>query len=135
MQLGYLFMNWEVKLMRVNNTSRILILLVMTIFLSACTPIECFPEAGQWYCEELQMQLSFGNDTECFVIKNGSKMICACGSDRGSNYLSVGCQEVGCQHCDLGEEIFGAEFVSLDNTTLVVKDIKDGKQYRFVLMR
>lgn len=117
--------------MQYKNASCFIIVIIVMVLVLACAPTEFFPDEGKWYCEELEMQLAFGNDDDCFVIRNGRKMKCACGSDRGSNYLSVGCQEFGCEYCYLGEEIFGATFVSLDETMLVVKDVNNGKEYVF----
>lgn len=100
--------------------------------LASCAPTTYFPEEGHWYCAELQMQLDFGDDGDCYVIINGKKMACGCGADSGSKWLSVGCQEVNCDYCDLGEEIFGAIFVSLSETELVVQSKDNGTEYTFL---
>mgnify|MGYP003297396398 CR=1 FL=1 len=109
----------------------VLIVLMAIGLLQGCTPKEFYPDSGEWYCQELELQLAFGQDGECFAMINGEKMTCACGADRGSQYLSVGCQEVDCEYCSLGEEIFGAYFVSLDGDTLVLKT-DDGTEYKFL---
>ena len=115
-----------------NSCIFITIIVIVALVVVTCKPVEYFPDEGEWYCEELEMQLAFGSDGNCFVMINGQEMKCGCGSDKGSNYLSVGCQELNCDHCYLGEEIFCATFVSLNNTVLIVEDVSSGIQYSFV---
>lgn len=109
----------------------LLIALLITGLLLGCSPKEFFPDSGEWYCKELEMQLTFGSSGDCYVMRNGEKIKCACGTDKGSSYLSVCCQEPNCNYCYLGEEIFGASFVSLNEDVLVVKS-NDGIEYLFL---
>lgn len=100
-------------------------------FLVGCDPIEFYPDEGEWYCEELQMQLSFDSEGECFYIYKNEVIECGCGSDKGSTWLSVGCQDKDSQYFILGEEVFGAEFVSLEQDVLVVYSETGGRNYTF----
>lgn len=108
------------------------IMVVMIFLFSSCTMATFYPEEGDWYCEELKLQLSFGDSNNCFIIKNGEIIDCACGSDKGSSWLSVGCQENGSIYYELGEEVFGAEFVQLEHDTLIVYDPQANKEYTFI---
>lgn len=96
-----------------------------------CTAAEFYPEDGEWYCEELQIQLSFDGLGDCYYLIGEEKISCACGSDKGSRWLSVGCQETDSANFELGEEVFGAEFVSLDGNKLVVYDPSAETEYVF----
>lgn len=113
---------------------RVVYLILCSMFLFAligCTIAEFYPEEGEWYCEELQLQLAFGGKGDCFYLIDNEKIICACGSDKGSKWLTVGCQDVDSEYFDLGEEIFGAEFVSLDQNQLIVFDPTTEAEYTF----
>ena len=99
--------------------------------MTSCTTAEFYPEDGQWYCKELQIQLSFDDLGACYYRVGEEVIACACGSDPGSRWLSVGCQETDSAYFELGEEVFGAEFVSLDGEKLVVFDPKTETEYIF----
>ena len=104
-------------------------LLLFTLI--GCAVAEFYPEEGEWYCEELHLQLAFGGQGDCFYFINNEKILCVCGSDRGSRWLTVGCQDADSEHFDLGEEVFGAEFVSLDQDKLIVYDAVTETEYIF----
>lgn len=103
----------------------------LLFFFIGCTVAEFYPEEGEWYCEELQLQLSFDGQGDCYYIVGDEKVKCACGSDRGSRWLTVGCQEADSKYFDLGEEVFSAEFVRLDQEKLVVCEKKTETEYIF----
>lgn len=100
-------------------------------FFVGCTPIEFYPNEGEWYCEELQIQLSFDAGGDCFYIYENEQIKCGCGSDKGSTWLSVCSQDADSEYFFLGEEVFGAEFVSLEQDVLVVYSETDGRNYTF----
>lgn len=106
--------------------------LAICIALCCCSAKRYYPEEGIWYCGELNIQLDFQDGSNCFVVHNGKKIACAAGVDPGSSWISVGCQEADNDCFILGEEVFGAEFVSLDNGILVVQDTDSAKEYRFI---
>lgn len=106
--------------------------IILSIFLLSCTPAQFFPKEGIWYCSELEMQLDFQDETSCFLIYEREKVICALGYERGSSWLSVGCQDPNTTHFMLGEEVFGAEFVSLESDRLVLLEAKTGTEYCFL---
>lgn len=117
------------------NVLYLSVLLIIISIFAACTPAVFFPEEGEWYCEKLEMQLAFDITSECFVAIDGQKIQCTCIIDRGSAWLFVGCQEADCEYYDLGEEIFLARFVRLDDTKLIVKEASSGTEYIFLRVR
>lgn len=98
--------------------------------LTACKPAEFFPKEGIWYCDELDMQLDFAKETG-FAVVDSKEMLCGFGADRGSKVLSVGCQEKDCPLHTMGESIVTLEYVSLDDTTLVLKNYYGEEEYTF----
>ena len=107
------------------------LLCIILFILSGCAVAEFYPKEGEWYCEELGLQLAFGGQGDCFYLVDNTKINCACGSDRGSRWLTVGCQDADSAYFDLGEELFGAEFVSLSQDNLVVYNYSTNKEYVF----
>ena len=108
----------------------ILISLLISIFYG-CTPTEFYPKEGEWYCEELQLQLSFGGNQKCYIIKSGERIRCVCSNDLGSFWLSVLCQDPDSKYYRLGESVFGGEFVRLDQDELVIRDPRAKRNIRF----
>ena len=104
---------------------------LMLCSISGCTVAQYEPEEGIWFCEELQIQLSYERHTQTFAIRDGEKIICACGSDRGVPYLSVSCQETNNPNYSLAEEIFYAKIVSLDQEKMVVREENSETKYTF----
>lgn len=118
-----------------NNKKRIQVIFILFIMLSAfvgCTPDQYEPKEGIWFCEELQIQLSYEQHTQSFTIINGEKIKCACGSDRGVPYLHVSCQETDHPMYRLGQEIFSAKIISLSETEFVVYDEESLQRYVFI---
>lgn len=118
--------------MRTRIICLVLVVMLAFVVFSSCTPVDFYPNDGDWYCEELKIQVNFGGEGECFVLIDGEKVKCGWLNDRGSDSLSVICQESECDYCRLGEDILWAKFVSLDENTLVVKDANSGVEYTFV---
>ena len=108
----------------------ILLLLGISIICS-CRQSAVFPTEGIWYCDELQLQLDFGDRTETLVETEGAKVKCQWVSDRGSPYIAVVCDVKNCEHCPYGECIFKAEYSSSSETELILESTQDGKFYTF----
>ena len=110
----------------------ILLALLMTcmISLSSCGYTEWFPTEGAWYCDELQMQLGFDSSCENFFVKDGEKVQCAWGSDRGSRTLGISVVEPITKAYWVGKELLFVKQVDLTETQLVVKST-DGVYYIF----
>lgn len=104
-------------------------------YISALSSEEYFPCDGTWYCEEPRFQLSFDGIGDCYYLIDGERISCACGSGEGSRWLTVGCQETDSEFFALAKEVFGAEFVSLDQDKLIVYDNSAEKEYVFYRIR
>lgn len=109
----------------------IYIMALCFIFCMGCTPDQYEPESGVWYCEDLQIQLSYDVEKECFAIINGEKITAACGSDRGVSRLSVYNQQENHPEYYMGETIFEALIVSLNEQEFVVYDEQTQRKYVF----
>ena len=92
---------------------------------------EWMPQDGSWYCEELQMQISFDGG-ECFSVYEGEKIKCDCINDRGSTWFAIISQEHYIESLPIGTELFCAERVELTETEFVVREEKTGIVYIFV---
>lgn len=118
------------------NTFWLSILLIALLFIITCSIIVCFPdqyapEDGIWYCEELLIQLSYEPESPCFIIENNQEIVCACGSDRGSDRINIFCQDAGQSEYHMGELVFSAQVISLNDIELVVFDENTNQQYIF----
>ena len=119
--------------MTIRKRIRVFIAIIQLLILCAgCTPDQYEPEDGVWFCEVLQMQLSYEKDVQSFFVENGDKIICACGSDKGVPYLFVSVQEAHHPIYALGEEIFCAKIISVSETEFVVYDERNECQYVFL---
>lgn len=101
------------------------------VFCIGCTPDQYEPENGVWYCEELQIQLSYDVGKECFIVINGEKIAAACGSDRGVNRLVVSSQQANHPDYYMGETIYEAEIISLNEQEFVVYDEQAQREFVF----
>ena len=90
------------------------------------------PEDGIWYCEELDMQLSFSISDDSYIVIDGEKVICSVRNNRGSKVFSLLIQESGVPNYKLGDAVFRGEHVSLTEEAFTVKDLDSGKQYVFI---
>lgn len=90
------------------------------------------PEEGIWYCEELDMQLSFSSSDDSYIVIDGEKVICSVRNNRGSKTFSLLIQESGVPNYKLGDAVFRGEHVSLTEEAFTVKDRDSRKQYVFI---
>ena len=91
---------------------------------------EWMPQEGDWYCEDLQLQISFSGG-DCFWINNGEMIPCDCINDRSSKAFFVIAQAFGNENLPLGTELFCGEHVKLTDDEFVVREIDSGKIYAF----
>ena len=106
--------------------------LAIILFVSVGYIPQYEPEDGIWLCEELQIQLDYSGTRDTFVINNGEKIHCSCGSDRGVKAIQVVCQQRDHPTYDLGEIIFYAEIKKIKDNTLIVRDPTTEQEYTFV---
>lgn len=110
----------------------VLLFAVLILCIVSCEPAVYFPEEGIWYCRELQIQISCDNLEDCWILSEGEKIQCTWGSDKGSSWMSVCCQEETSEAYQLGQEVFGGEFVSLEDNRLVIREPVSGKAFTFI---
>lgn len=89
------------------------------------------PFEGTWYCDELKMQLSFGETGECFTIVDGQKIRCTWENDRNSQWISVAVLENSVSDIPLYSCILEAEFVELTETEYIVCEQYTKNVYTF----
>lgn len=110
---------------------KIVVGLMILAGLAGCTYSNWMPEDGLWYCEELQMQITFTED-ECFVMKDGQKIACICENDKSSMWFSVLCSQQDLEDYPIGTELFSAKRISLSGDTFVVMEEHTKTQYTFI---
>ena len=103
---------------------------ILLLFLTGCYT-DWMPQKGDWFCEELQIQISF-DDGESYLVYDGEKMPCDCINDRGSKSFFVISQAFGIDDLPVGAELFSAEYVELTDTDFLVKEETTGTEYLFV---
>jgi len=113
-------------------TSRIALICVLFFLVSclSCCYTEWMPTEGIWYCEELQLQISFDR-SESYIVIDGQKIACDCLNDRGSAWFCVLIQEKNDLY-PVGKEVFSARYVQLSEYEFIVSEEHTGKQYVFV---
>ena len=83
---------------------RKIVCLACSVFL-LLSLVGCFskwaPPDGNWYCEELQIQVSFSGG-ECFYILNGAEIPCDSINNRGSHSFFVISQAKDIKELPLG---------------------------------
>lgn len=136
--------DWGVKM----NKARyyvVLLVCVICIFSTACSPTERVPQSGTWYCSELQAQFTAvpsnaslpddylvdNDESGVYVIVDGDKVACSWCNDRGSSKVYISCQETNNSRYELGELVYSLEFVRISASEYVLSD-ENGKEYTFV---
>ena len=109
------------------------LLVCVIVLLTACNDYKITlwrPEFGIWYCDALEMQLSFEKNTSSYVVQDGKCIECEWTNDRGSTYISVrylwdGQQKYG------DSTIFYGKCIDLTNDIYILEEIDTGVQYTF----
>lgn len=91
---------------------------------------EYMPPDGHWYCEELQIQISFFDD-ECYAIRSGEKIDCCVENDQGSKVFTVLCAQENITDLPVGTLIFEAVYVELADNKFTVRELKTNDIYVF----
>ena len=107
------------------------LLVSLLIVYFACYPMKpSVPEAGVWYNDSMQMQLSFEHDVISFVTIEGEKMTCLCINNQGSKRIKVISQDENWENqYPMGRSMFAADVLRFDSEELVL--IEDGCEYIF----
>ena len=122
------------KVIRVICTVGVLTIIVLLLILYqglGNTPKRLMPENGIWYCDELQIQLSFEDYEPSYIVVDGVEIKCAVGNDRGSKLIMISSQEHYSEHFRLDETILAAWHVSLAENRWIMQD-DAGREYVFV---
>ena len=112
----------------------IAILVLLVLAAGIIFPAQYEPEEGTRFCQALQIQLCYEKDGETFIIENGRKITCSCGSDRGVKGVYLSCQEFDHPEYDLGEIIFLARIIRCSDSMLLVREEKTQQEYTFLRM-
>ena len=109
------------------------ILLVAGIILILCVETDdpYIPTEGIWFCEELQLQVSFESNQRSFKLAGENKIICTWEHDKNSRYISIVCLEEKNAMYTFGDVVFCGEYVALDKQQYVLSD-DTGKTYTFL---
>lgn len=99
------------------------------------TLVGCFsrwtPPEGNWYCEELQIQVSFSGG-DCFYMLNGKKIPCDCINNRGSYSFFVISQAFDVEAIPLGTELFSAVYMEFTDSQMIATEEHTKAEYIFV---
>lgn len=118
------------------------LLLLFSLLLSGCNILALghktgLPEKGVWYCEELEMEISFSNNRYSYANIDGNKVHLAIDFDYGGDAFCL-CFVSG---ADYGHIFFACECDYWDEDKMLVTEWLDskghtkGKQYTFVRVK
>ena len=89
------------------------------------------PPEGNWYCEELQIQVSFsGGDS--FYLLDGNEIPCDCINDKGSKAFFVITQASNIDSVPLGTEIFCAINMEFEGSQMIATQELTNTEYVFI---
>ena len=118
----------------IKRTTSILLLCLLVLLTGCEHEITLWrPDSGVWYCDELEMQLSFDKSTPyCFVVQDGTKIECTWENDRGANYIAVmHSWETQKKNNFKNIEIFCGTCIELTDEKYVLEEVETGTQYTF----
>ncbi len=108
------------------------VIATVIIFIGMTHYTQWMPTEGVWYCDELEISLSFDENIMSFAIIDGQKVMCVAGNDRGSTLVSLSCQDRNISSISLGEDVFVGEYVDLEDNQLVLREYHTENIYTFV---
>ena len=124
--------------MKFRKCAYIGILLVLVGMLTGCMripnmliPIEWMPEDGVWYCDELQLQLSFEKDVNSCILVDEEWKKCELMNEQYARTLYVYCFKDEKELIDEADLVFTGVWAGLDDEELVLRT-EDGEKYVFV---
>lgn len=98
------------------------ILLICVVLLTGCLQIaQTIPDNGLWNCKELQITIDLESG-QCFAIIDNTKINCAFCNDRGSEYVSVLCQDPKNKNYHLGESVFEGICIYYDEDIMIIRE-------------
>lgn len=114
-------------------------LIFIILSLCACCPLcdrpnhRWVPYEGVWYCDDLQAQLAFDNESETYIMVNGEKVLCEWCNEYGSVWLEIICIEEDHPNFQHYQCFFAGEMTHLDDNggEYTLRD-ENGVEYVFV---
>lgn len=89
------------------------------------------PPEGSWFCEELQLQVSFV-EGESFYILNGAEIPCDSINNRGSHSFFVISQAKDIKELPLGTELFSAVYMEFTETYMIATEEHTKEEFIFL---
>lgn len=90
------------------------------------------PKEGLWYCEEMEMYLSFSDEYKSTVVIDGETRNCTWGSEIGCSDIYITCLD---ENGVLGESLLWGEYVSLTEELYQIRNHETGEIYDFVRVK
>ena len=112
----------------------ILLNLVLMGFGYIMSTQEYYPSTGIWYCKELQLQLSFDESEQSFIVINEEKILCDHYSERNSRTRYVDCMESESSLYELGQTILCVDSMYINQNEFVVRECENKIDYTFTLI-
>lgn len=112
-----------------------LLIILMIATLSACAPIELFPQEGEWYCEELGLRINFTTGTkghQVFLSINDHSEKCLGWYRKNDKTLFITCQDLKCQYHSAGISFLSLKFISLEGSNLILEDTNTDMLHTFI---
>ena len=128
----YLYLSEVFSVSRINRIM-LVYLICLAVFLTGCLSPKITlwrPEDGVWFCDALRMQLSFDQNTPCYITQKENRIHCSWENDRGSVYIYIFCIEDTSQY-SYGDTLFCGKCVSLTDNEYVLEDTDTGNHYAF----
>ncbi len=108
------------------------VIATVIIFIGMTHYTQWMPTEGVWYCDELEISLSFDDNIMSSAIVDGQKIVCAVDNMRGSDVVSLSCQDRNTSSISLGEDVFVGEYVDLEDDRLVLREYGTENIYTFL---
>ena len=110
----------------------VLTLVVLVAIISQDSHESPWPTDGVWYCDELEMQLSFDSGGECTAIIDDEITNCKWSSNLGSNIIRVYIVRPNGKVCVGDNPIFEGTFISIKDDELTLRDRETKEKYIFI---
>ena len=97
-------------------------------------PMQVLHSEGIWYCEDLQIQVCFGEKTDYYgthIVLDGQKYQCSVGYDKGNPAFSIWYSDYS-HDISADEFLFEGECVFFDEQKMIVEELDTRKEYIFV---
>ena len=89
------------------------------------------PKEGRWYCDELQLQLGFGEESS-IISSEGVRASCVTVSLNGDSNIVVHCQDRNHPEWRFDEVVFEGECIKLEENTLLIREQHTDSVYTFI---